>query len=66
MFIAHGPASRWVSRWFGDLQVHPASFWMQSEDKTLRLVNHMWHILVREQGNEKINSEIADWILKRA
>lgn len=38
----------------------------RSEDKTLRLVNHMWHILVREQGNEKINSEIADWILKRA
>jgi hypothetical protein len=38
----------------------------QSEDKALRLVNHMWHIMVREEGNEKINSEIADWVLARA
>ncbi|KAL4858716.1 Protein Hikeshi [Chlorella vulgaris] len=34
-----------------------------SEDKALRLVNHMWHIMVREEGNEKINAEIADSIL---
>lgn len=39
---------------------------LQSEDKALRLVNHMWHIMVREEGNEKINSEIADWVLARA
>lgn len=38
----------------------------QSEDKALRLVNHMWHIMVREEGNEKINAEIAEWVLKRA
>ncbi|KAL4445371.1 hypothetical protein ABPG77_011196 [Micractinium sp. CCAP 211/92] len=38
----------------------------KSEDKTLRLVNHMWHILVREEGNERLNEQIADWILERA
>jgi esterase/lipase len=38
---------------------------VQSEDKALRLVNHMWHIMVREEGNEKINAEIAEWVLKR-
>ena len=38
---------------------------LQSADKTLRLVNSMWHILVKEQGNEKVCSEIADWIEAR-
>jgi esterase/lipase len=38
----------------------------RSDDKALRLVNHMWHILVREEGNEKINQEIAEWVLERA
>ena len=39
---------------------------MQSKDKTLRLINSFWHILVREPGNEKINAAIADWLLERA
>jgi acylglycerol lipase len=38
----------------------------QSKDKTLRLINSFWHILVREPGNEKINAAIADWVLHRA
>lgn len=38
----------------------------QSEDKTLRLCNDMWHILVREKGNEKICAALADWMLERA
>ena len=39
---------------------------LQSEDKTLRLCNDMWHILVREKGNEKICAALADWMLERA
>lgn len=39
---------------------------LQSKDKSLRLINHMWHILVREPGHEKINAAIADWVLERA
>lgn len=38
----------------------------QSDDKTLRLVNHMWHVLVREEGNERLNEQIAEWVLERA
>jgi esterase/lipase len=38
----------------------------QSVDKTLRLCNDMWHILVREKGNEKICAALADWMLERA
>lgn len=37
----------------------------QSTDKTLRLVNHMWHVLVKEAHNEKICDEIAQWLLQR-
>eukprot|EP00955_Chlamydomonas_euryale_P111652 366082-Chlamydomonas_euryale.AAC.20 len=32
-----------------------------SEDKTLRLVNHMWHILAKEPGNEKVLAEVTGW-----
>lgn len=39
---------------------------LQSEDKQLRLPNHMWHVLMREDGNEKILEEIISWILERA
>ena len=38
---------------------------LQSSDKTLRLVNTMWHILVKEHGNEKVCAGIADWIIAR-
>ena len=34
-----------------------------STDKTLRLVNHMWHVLVREDGNEKVCAAVGEWVL---
>lgn len=37
----------------------------KSKDKTLRLVNQMWHVLVREAGNEKILAEMIDWMSQR-
>lgn len=37
----------------------------QSSDKTLRLVNHMWHVLVKESGNETLLQEIIEWISSR-
>ncbi|GAB4822633.1 hypothetical protein N2152v2_009679 [Parachlorella kessleri] len=38
----------------------------KSADKQLRLVNHMWHVLMRERDNEKIHAEMVDFILARA
>lgn len=38
----------------------------QSSDKALRLCNDFWHIIVREPGNERINADIAAWLLQRA
>lgn len=38
----------------------------KSQDKTLRLVNQMWHVLVKESGNEAICSEMMEWMLARA
>ena len=37
----------------------------KSEDKTLRLVNDMWHVLVREKGHEHVLAEVIEWIAKR-
>lgn len=37
-----------------------------SEDKQLRLVNQMWHVLVKEQGHEIVRDTITEWMLKRA
>lgn len=37
----------------------------QVKDKTLRLVNNMWHILTKEDGNEGILSEALDWMGRR-
>ena len=39
---------------------------MQSADKTLRLVNSMWHVLVKETGNEAVCDETAAWVLERS
>lgn len=36
-----------------------------TKDKTLRLVNKMWHVLVREEGNEIVHKDITDWVLHR-
>lgn len=36
-----------------------------SADKTLRLVNSMWHMLVKEPGNEDVLAEIVEWLQAR-
>ena len=40
-------------------------FVAQSKDATLRNVNHMWHVLVAEDGNEKICAELIEWMNQR-
>ena len=47
----------------GSLQT--CSCCLQSKDKTLRHVNHMWHVLVAEDGNEKICAELVQWMNQR-
>ena len=37
-------------------------FMPQTSDKTLRLVNNMWHALVKEFGNEEVLLEIIAWL----
>ena len=37
----------------------------RSSDKTLRLVNHMWHILTKEPGSDDILGEITAWLHAR-
>ncbi|KAK9820098.1 hypothetical protein WJX72_006113 [[Myrmecia] bisecta] len=37
----------------------------QAKDKTLRHVNQMWHVIVKEDGNDKVLQEIVEWINKR-
>ncbi len=39
---------------------------VQSTDKQLCLVNHMWHVLGKEPGNDKVLADIIDWVLARA
>ena len=38
----------------------------QSDDKTIRFVNSMWHVLVKEPGNEEVLQTLVQWILDRA
>jgi alpha-beta hydrolase superfamily lysophospholipase len=38
----------------------------KSTDKTLRLVNDMWHLLLKEEGHEAVRAEFIAWVLKRA
>lgn len=45
--------------------LHTCSCCLQSKDKTLRHVNHMWHVLVAEDGNEKICAELIEWMNQR-
>lgn len=35
---------------------------VQTSDKTLRLVNTMWHALVKELGNEEVLQEVIAWL----
>lgn len=37
-----------------------------SSDKTLRLVNSMWHVLVKEEGHWDILKEITEWITRHS
>jgi hypothetical protein len=37
----------------------------QSEDKTLKLVNHMWHTLIKEEGNKELLQDIIYWLDQR-
>jgi acylglycerol lipase len=32
-----------------------------SKDKTLKLVNHMWHVIMKEPGSDEVKKEILDW-----
>lgn len=34
---------------------------VQAEDKELRLVNSMWHMLTKEDGNAQILADIVAW-----
>ena len=36
-----------------------------SEDKTVRWVNDMWHVLDKEKGNDRILQDMCEWILER-
>ena len=38
---------------------------VQNKDKLLRHVDHMWHVLVAEDGNEKICAELIQWMDNR-
>lgn len=38
---------------------------VKSEDKTLRLLNDFWHVLTKEEGNEKLLRECLDWMQQR-
>lgn len=38
---------------------------LQSSDKTLRLLNGFWHILMKEPGNEALRDELVAWLHAR-
>ena len=38
----------------------------QSKDKTLKLVNHMWHTLIKEEGNVELLQDIVQWLDQRS
>jgi hypothetical protein len=37
----------------------------QSPDKTLRLLSDFWHVLTKEQGNERLLAECVEWMQAR-
>lgn len=39
--------------------------WVQSKDKTLKLIDGMCHSLIREPGNEDVQITTLEWLLKR-
>ena len=36
-----------------------------SSDKELRRVDHMWHILTKEPGNEALRDQVAEWVAQQ-
>lgn len=38
----------------------------KSKDKQLRLVNDMWHVIVKEQDNERVLKHVIAWMAERA
>jgi hypothetical protein len=39
--------------------------WLQSQDKSLRLLNDFWHVLTKEEGNPKLLKQCIDWLTQR-
>ncbi len=39
---------------------------MQAEDKEFVLLPSMWHILVKEAGNEQVIARVVDWLTARS
>jgi hypothetical protein len=39
---------------------------LQSSDKTLQLVDNMWHVLTKEPGNQQLLQQCVDWLSQRA
>lgn len=35
---------------------------LQTEDKTLKLVDNFWHVLTKEPGNEELLADCMTWI----
>ncbi len=44
---------------------HAAVLVSQSEDKELVKLPKMWHVLIKEPGNDKIIARITEWVLAR-
>ena len=49
----------------GRIAAEAAVVHLQGSDATLRMVNQMWHVLVAEDGNEKIRDELIEWMGQR-
>ncbi|GMH32769.1 hypothetical protein BSKO_00603 [Bryopsis sp. KO-2023] len=46
----------------GSKQLHEQS---QAEDKTLQMMDDMWHFLIKEPGNERIRDMTVEWLSAR-
>jgi esterase/lipase len=47
------------------VSVAAAAAVVQSQDKSLRLLNDFWHVLTKEEGNEKIQQQCLQWLQQR-
>lgn len=39
---------------------------LQSADKELVMLPDMWHVLIKEPGNERVIDRMEEWLLQRA